>query len=338
MTPIMVPRSWSPWSHSKPVTKAAGAADGAQRTFPSRRWEPPRGDFRPRGRAEPLASAWRLGDGTRMDPSTLAGPLYLLAILAERRLLRRVGGDLRGYERRDAWTSILCGATAVIAWIPIQLATFALASWLWQHRLLDLGGGVLGWAVILVGWDFSFYWQHRAEHEVRLLWGGHVTHHSSRYFNYSTALRQSWTPWAGPLFVAPWALLGIRPEMIIVAGGWNLIYQFWIHTEAVGRLPGWVEAWLNTPSHHRVHHGANPQYLDRNYGGVLIVWDRLFGTFAAEGERVVYGLTKNVEGYNLLWVQLHEYVAIARDLWGRPPWRRALRYVFGSPTWRAQQS
>jgi hypothetical protein len=100
--------------------------------------------------------------------------------------------------------------------------------------------------------------------------------------------------------------------MILIAGGWNLFYQFWVHTETVDRLPAWVESWLNTPSHHRVHHGANPQYLDKNYAGVLIVWDRLFGTFEPEGERVVYGLTKNIESYNLLWVQLHEYPASDR--------------------------
>lgn len=270
-----------------------------------------------------------------MDASWLAGPIYLLALFVEVRILRRLRRegrrDLRGYERRDAWTSVLCGATAMIAWIPLNLATFAVAGWLWPYRLLDLGGGALAWAVILLGWDFSFYWQHRAEHEVRLFWGGHVTHHSSQYFNYSTALRQSWTPWTGPLFYSWWALLGVRPELILVAGGWNLFYQFWIHTEALDRLPVWAEAWLNTPSHHRVHHGANPQYLDRNYGGVLIVWDRWFGTFEPERERVAYGLTKNVGSYNLVWVQLHEYMAIIRDLLRAARWRERLWLTFASP-------
>ena len=270
-----------------------------------------------------------------MDATWVAGPIYLLALFIETRVLRRLRRDgrtdLRGYERRDAWTSVLCGATAIVAWIPINLATWAAATWLWQFRLVDLGTGALAWAVILLGWDFSFYWQHRAEHEVRLFWGGHVTHHSSRYFNYSTALRQSWTPWTGPLFYAWWALLGIRPEMILIAGGWNLFYQFWIHTEAVRRLPTWIESWLNTPSHHRVHHGSNPQYLDKNYAGVLIVWDRLFGTFEPEGERVNYGLTRNIGSFNLLWVQLHEYVEIARDALRTPRWRERLWLTFASP-------
>ena len=267
-----------------------------------------------------------------MDASWIAAPIYLIALFFEARRLRGARrGAFRGYERRDAWTSVLCGAFATVAWIPLNLVIFVLASWLWTYRLFDLGTGAFAWAVILLGWDFSFYWQHRFEHEVRLFWGGHVTHHSSQYFNFATALRQSWTPWTGPLIYPWWALLGIRPEMILIAGGWNLFYQFWVHTETVDRLPAWVESWLNTPSHHRVHHGANPQYLDKNYAGVLIVWDRLFGTFEPEGERVVYGLTKNIESYNLLWVQLHEYLAIARDVIHTPRLRERLWLMFASP-------
>ncbi|MGD9762345.1 MAG: sterol desaturase family protein [Candidatus Binatia bacterium] len=271
-------------------------------------------------------------------PVLLVIPLYIVAILIEWRLVarRREAGEqaLRGHDTRDSWTSVLAGSTALIAWVPINLTTLVLATWLWEHRLVDLGTGLLGWALALLGWDFSFYWKHRMEHAVRLLWAGHVTHHSSEYFNLTTAVRQSWTPWAGPFFYVWWGLLGIRPEMIFAAAGLNLFYQFWIHTEAVGRLPAGVEWWLNTPSHHRVHHGSNPQYLDCNYGGVLIVWDRLFRSFAPEGERVVYGLTKDIRSFNPLRVQLHEYAAIARDLRRREPWRWRLKYVFGSPTWR----
>lgn len=123
--------------------------------------------------------------------------------------------------------------------------------------------------------------------------------------------------------------------MILASGGFNLIYQFWIHTEVIDKLPAPLEHWLNTPSHHRVHHGANPRYLDKNYAGALIVWDRLFGTFEPESERVIYGLAKNIDSYNPLWVQLHEYAAIARDLLRAAPWRLRLQFVFGSPAWRA---
>jgi sterol desaturase/sphingolipid hydroxylase (fatty acid hydroxylase superfamily) len=270
------------------------------------------------------------------DPFPYAIPLYIAAIVLELWILARRrsgGGALRGYAPRDSWTSIFAGASALVAWIPINVATYALAQWCWHHRLIDLGTGALGWTVAMIGWDFSFYWQHRAEHDVRVLWAGHVTHHSSLYFNFSTALRQSWTPWAGPLFLSWWSFFGVRPEMILIAGGINLIYQFFLHTETVATLPRPIELVFNTPSHHRVHHGSNRQYLDRNHGGMLIIWDRLFGTFEPEKERVVYGLTKNVNSDNFLWVQLHEYVGIVRDAWRAPDWHDKLGYALHGPGW-----
>ena len=148
--------------------------------------------------------------------------------------------------------------------------------------MTDLGGGALGWTVAMVGWDFSYYWHHRIEHESRLLWACHVNHHSSRYYNLSTALRQPWTPVAAVLFYPWWALVGVEPRMIMIAAGLNLISHYWIHTETIDRMPRWFEAVFNTPSHHRVHHGSNAEYLDRNYGGILIVWDRCFRSFEPE--------------------------------------------------------
>jgi len=274
------------------------------------------------------------------DPTIYAGPVYLACILVERALLahRRRRGDRRpiGYEWRDSLTSIFSGVVAPIAWFPTGLLTYAVALWCWDHRVATLGTGLAGWMVAMVGWDFSFYWQHRAEHEIRLLWGGHVTHHSSQRYNFSTALRQSWTPWTGFVFYPVWCVLGVHPLMVLMAGGFNLVYQFFLHTEAVDRLPAALEAWLNTPSHHRVHHGSNPQYLDRNYGGMLIVWDRLFGSFEPEGQQVVYGLTKNIHSYNPLWVQFHEYVMMARDAWNARSWTEALAYLFRVPGWKPE--
>lgn len=276
------------------------------------------------------------------DPFPYAGPLYVAFIFIELWLIRRRqrGGDqrLRGYARRDAWTSIVAGALSLVAWIPINLATYACAHWLWPYRLFDLGTGALGWTVAMIGWDFSFYWQHRAEHEVRLLWAGHVTHHSSLYYNFSTALRQSWTPWAGFLFMSWWSLFGVRPEMILIAGGINLIYQFFLHTETVGILPRPVELLFNTPSHHRVHHGSNRPYLDRNHGGMLIIWDRLFGTFEPEREPVVYGLTRNIDSDHPIWVQAHEYVGIAGDAWRARRWSDKIAYILRGPGWAPAQT
>ena len=147
----------------------------------------------------------------------------------------------------------------------------------------------------MVVWDFLYYWEHRWMHEVRLLWAHHVTHHSSERYNLSTALRQPWSSPHGRLGVPADAAARLpRVTRITRAGQLNLLYQYWIHTETIDRLPAALEAVFNTPSHHRVHHGANQQYLDRNYAGILIIWDRLFGTFEPEVRRIKYGLTKNI--------------------------------------------
>jgi sterol desaturase/sphingolipid hydroxylase (fatty acid hydroxylase superfamily) len=260
--------------------------------------------------------------------------LYLAAMLGEWALLARQRGasSVRDYDWGEATVNVVSWVTAMAAWFPINVATYLTSAWLWQYRVADLGVGVGAWVAAALAWDLSFYWQHRAEHEIRLLWAGHVTHHSGERFNYSTGFRQSWTPWTGFIFYSGWSLVGVRPELLFVAGGWNLVYQFFLHTELVPRFPRVIESWLNTPSHHRVHHAINPQYQDRNYGGALIVWDRLFGTFVAEREAPVYGITRPVRSYNPLWIQVHEYVAIARDWWNAAGWRGRLASLTRAPS------
>ena len=214
------------------------------------------------------------------DPTLYAVPFFLLTLAIEPGLLARARARGRanvGYERRDTIASIGLGLLSLLWVTAINHGVFLLATWLARHRVVDLGEGALGWAVALIGWDFSYYWNHRLEHENRLFWACHVSHHSSRHYNLSTALRQPWTPFTSLLFYPVWALVGVAPWLIMVSGGLNLIYQYWIHTEAIDRMPRFFEAIFNTPSHHRVHHGANPEYLDKNYAGVLIVWDRMFG-------------------------------------------------------------
>ena len=182
--------------------------------------------------------------------------------------------------------------------------------------------------------DFFYYWDHRAGHEVRLLWAcARRPPQLDGSYNLSTALRQTWTGEYTVLFFLPVALLGVPVEIVLASWSINLLYQFWIHTEAIDRLWAPLELVLNTPSHHRVHHGSQAQYLDRNYGGVLIVWDRLFGTFEPEGERVVYGLTKNIETFNPLRVATHEYVALWRDVRTAATWRERLAHVTHGPGW-----
>ena len=201
------------------------------------------------------------------------------------------------------------------------------------NRGRDLGNGRLGWIAAIAGWDFIYYWNHRLMHEVRALWAVHVVHHSSERYNLSTALRQ---PVVDVFTVfLPYGLLarlGVRPNLIEQARGINLLYQYWIHTDAIRRLgPG--EEVLNTPSHHRVHHGSNQKYIDRNHGSILIVWDRLFGTFQREEDRVVYGLTKNIDTFHPVKIAFHEYADIARDVAASETWRDRLSFVLRGPGW-----
>jgi sterol desaturase/sphingolipid hydroxylase (fatty acid hydroxylase superfamily) len=271
------------------------------------------------------------------EPTLYAIPLFLALLVVEPRVLARVarrGREVRGYERRDALASIGLGIGSVFFTTFINLSVYSIARWLWPHRLVDLGHGIAGWTVAMVGWDFSYYWHHRFEHENRVLWACHVNHHSSRHYNLSTALRQPWTPVAAVLFYPWWALLGVEPRMIMISAGLNLIYQYWIHTEAVGKMPRWFEAVFNTPSHHRVHHGSNAEYLDRNYAGILIVWDRLFRTFEPERAPVVYGLSKNIDSFSLITIAFHEYGSLARDLVRACGLRDRLGILGHGPAWR----
>lgn len=267
------------------------------------------------------------------DPTLYAIPFFFLTLWLEPRVLSRMSRKVAGYERRDTKASLGMGMGSLFFATLVNLAVFGIAKALWPHRLFDLGRGPLGWTVAMIGWDFSYYWHHRAEHRIRILWACHVNHHSSQHYNLSTALRQPWTPVDAVLFFPGWALLGVEPWMIMFSGGLNLIYQYWIHTEAIDRMPAWFEAVLNTPSHHRVHHGSNPEYLDRNYGGILIVWDRVFGTFERERAKVVYGLTKNIESFNLLTIAFHEYAVIFREVRRATDLRTRLGILLRGPEW-----
>jgi sterol desaturase/sphingolipid hydroxylase (fatty acid hydroxylase superfamily) len=243
--------------------------------------------------------------------------------------------EARGYELKDTLASVSMGALKVSVGAVAKLGSLPLFVLLYEHRVLDLGQSALwwSWVVLLFAEDFCFYWFHRLHHEVRFLWAAHVNHHSSRRYNLSTAWRQTLlTTITGPAFWAPLALAGYPPWMILVAQTWSQVYQFGLHTEAIGRL-GPLEWFLNTPSHHRVHHGKNVRYLDRNHGGIFIFWDRWFGTFEPEGERVVFGLTRDVQGYNPLRLLFHEVIDMVRDVRRAPSLRAKLGYVLAPPGW-----
>jgi len=229
------------------------------------------------------------------------------------------------------------GATAIVGGAVAAAATWSARTAgrsLWEKRIVrDLGDGPLAVAGAILAWDFIYYWNHRLAHESRYLWAMHVVHHSSEHYNLSTALRQ---PVADALVTTlPYgalALLGFRPDVIETARGVNLLYQFWIHTEVIDTI-GPAEKVLNSASLHRVHHGSNRQYLDRNHGSILILWDRLFGTHEVEDEPVVYGLTKNIDTYNPVTIATHEFSDIISDVAHATSWRDRLSYTFRGPGW-----
>ena len=272
------------------------------------------------------------------SPVDYAIPGFIILILAEIWVAKR--RDPTRYEARDTLTSLLLGTGSTVAGALTGGAVMVLAMWLYQHRLFDIIG-TFGWvwwvwALCFLLDDLAYYWAHRTGHRVRWFWASHVNHHSSQHYNLSTALRQSWTGFIALSFIfrIPLAFIGFHPAMILFCGAINLIYQFWIHTEVIGRLPRWFEAVMNTPSHHRVHHAVNPRYLDRNYAGTFIIWDRLFGTFQAErdDDRPRYGIVRQLGSFNLLWAVFHEWVGIARDVW-RAPWRHKAGYIWRVPGW-----
>lgn len=250
-----------------------------------------------------------------------AGTLSQLAGMATKLLLVGVFGWLHEHARLQQWLPIG-------NWRDGPIATREGA---WQIDAL----AAMGWAGAFVAVDFAYYWFHRCSHEINILWAGHIVHHSSEEYNLAVALRQSAVggilSW---VFYAPLALLGMSWTQFAPCYALNLVYQFWIHTRAIDRLPAWCEAVLNTPSHHRVHHGVNPEYQDRNYAGVFIVWDRWFGTFAPERQEPVYGLTSPLRSWNPLWAQIHQYVEIARRTRRARTWHDRWHVVFGSPAWR----
>jgi sterol desaturase/sphingolipid hydroxylase (fatty acid hydroxylase superfamily) len=259
-------------------------------------------------------------------------PVFALSMLFELWHARRRGA-LDVYESRDAWASIAMGFGSVIVGVPFKLGFLYVLTVLYEHRLFTIEPSVLGYVALFFAEDLCYYWSHRINHEVRLFWAAHVNHHSSTHYNLATAVRQSWTqPYLMWLFWLPLPLLGFAPNLIVLQMALSLLYQFFIHTQEVDKL-GPLEWVLNTPSHHRVHHAVNVRYLDKNHGGILIIWDRLFGSFVAEraDDPPVYGITKNIETYNPLRIASHEWVALFRDVRRAPRLVDKLRYVFSPP-------
>ena len=250
------------------------------------------------------------------SPVLYAVPFFLITIVAEWWAVktRRATGR---YETKDALASIAMGLGNLGMDILTGFLGVALFMWVWKYRVFEFP--VTWWSVSLafVLYDLTYYWKHRFAHRVRWFWMEHITHHSSEEYNLTTAVRQPWYgPFTGLILVGlPMILFGFHPLVIGFVAGLNLVYQYWIHTRVIDRMPSWFEAVMNTPSHHRVHHATNPKYLDMNFAGVFIVWDKMFGTFIEEdpNEEPVYGIVKPIKSYNPIWIAFHEFVGLVRD-------------------------
>jgi sterol desaturase/sphingolipid hydroxylase (fatty acid hydroxylase superfamily) len=270
---------------------------------------------------------------------TYAVPAFVLVILIEM-IYVRVTGKGR-YSAADAASSLAMAIGSRITEILLGAGVIAAHYAVYHFRLFDLDWT---WPVLVACFfaeDFTFYWFHRISHERRRFWASHVVHHSSQHLNFTTAVRRTWTGVLGLSFIfwLPLSLIGFPPEMVLVFFSISVVYQFFVHTEAVKRL-GPLEWVLNTPSHHRVHHAVNPQYLDANYGGVFIIWDRLFGTFGREeaSDPPRYGIINQIITFNPFRIAFHEWTAMARDVADARSWREVWFYIMGPPGWSSDGS
>ncbi|MCY1072695.1 sterol desaturase family protein [Nannocystis sp. RBIL2] len=259
-------------------------------------------------------------------------PVFVALIVLEYALARRARRDL--YRLSVSVSDVGCGVVQQLFGVLTTAAFVALYFFVYEARLFDFDPRAAStWLLAMLAVDFIYYWWHRASHEVGILWATHVVHHHSEDYNLAVALRQGIFT-AGPLIVfgLPLALLGVPPLVYLTCKALNSLYQFWIHTELIGGL-GPAEAVLNTPQHHRVHHAVNPRYLDKNYGGISIVWDRLFGTFARVDEAPVYGTTRRLQSLNPLWAQFEHFVELARRAAAERGFFKKVRVLVAHPGW-----
>lgn len=271
---------------------------------------------------------------TLPDPVVYAIPFFFALTLLEALWLAR--RDQSRWSARDASSSIALGIGSFVVGLLTAGIVLAAATWLHQWRLFTVGYQWYWFGACFLLDDLLYYVFHRSAHRVRWFWASHVVHHSSEHYNLATALRQTWTGFFSLAFAfrLPLVVIGFPPAMVFFVAGLNLIYQFWIHTEVIGRMPHWFEAVMNTPSHHRAHHATNPRYLDRNYAGVLIVWDRLFGTFEPEcrNDPPRYGIVHQLSLFNPFRAATHEWIGLIHDV-RRAPLRAKLGYVLREPGW-----
>ena len=264
-------------------------------------------------------------------PTVIAIPFFALMIAVEA-FWAHHKRSAEYNDSKDTWTNIFLGFMSV-AWGAL-FGFFTGYVYIFFYEIAPYkfpADAWWSWVILFFLDDLFYYIFHRVSHESRLFWNFHVVHHSSEHYNLSVAVRQSW--FSGILhwiFYAPIILMGFAPWMFLVMHGFNLIYQFWIHTKFIDKM-GWFEHIFNTPSHHRVHHGVNEQYLDKNYAGVLIIWDRIFNSFVAETEEPRYGIIKPINSYNPLWINTHGWVEMYQAIKRQTYLSAKLKCIFASP-------
>ena len=268
-----------------------------------------------------------------LNPIVLSIPIFFILIGIELIVERFTHKEL--YRLPDAIANMSCGITSQLSGLFLRIFGIGIYELIFNNfALLTLDNSTWWyWVALFLLVDFAYYWAHRMSHEVNLFWGGHVVHHQSEDYNLSVALRQSslqiiWTF----AFNLPIALLGFSTLDFALMAAFNTLYQFWIHTETIGKL-GWLEYVLNTPSHHRVHHGRDPKYIDKNHAGSLIIWDKMFGTFQAEEEKPTYGITKPINSWNPVFANASHYIEMGKDLKRMRSWSDKIKYLFKKPGW-----
>ncbi|MFN7703591.1 MAG: sterol desaturase family protein [Chryseotalea sp.] len=268
-----------------------------------------------------------------LNPIVLSIPIFFILIGIELVVDRITHKNL--YQFPDAVANLSCGITSQLSGLFLKVVAVGIYQLVYEHAaIFVLEKNALYWISLVLLVDLAYYWAHRMSHEINLFWGGHVVHHQSEEYNLSVALRQSslqvvWTF----AFNLPLALIGFDTLDFVLISSLNTLYQFWIHTETIQKLPKWIEFIFNTPSHHRVHHGRNPQYIDKNHAGALIIWDRMFGTFEEEKERPVYGITKPLQSWNPVFANVSHYADMASDIKRIPNWKDKFIYLFKKPGW-----
>lgn len=258
-------------------------------------------------------------------------PVFAVCILVENIIASKKSPDR--FQIKDSFTSIAMGIGSVLINLVTATIVYTEYTFVSKFALFKIEPVWWSWIVLLFAEDFCYYWFHRIGHESRFFWASHVVHHSSESYNLSTAVRQTWTgTMINSAFWFPLILLGFSPEMVIAQQGISLIYQFFIHTEQV-KTVGFLELFMNTPSHHRVHHGSDLKYLDRNYAGIFIIWDKAFGSFQPEEEVPNYGLVKNLHTYNPIKVAYIEWWNMFKQMYRVGSFTNAIKVMFKPPGW-----